>query len=122
METTLKMILAKDENFGKSILEIKKKLQGYKKEGIIFFTEDIFSLQEDEPFQLYFSYKSSSKSLKNCFPIPLNDYLQTRKENRNLEALYEFYYQDYYKEPIEKQRIKKGVEIYRASDIIWAVI
>jgi hypothetical protein len=77
---------------GKGMLSIKADLIACKNSGIIFVDKEIATLEEDEPFSIYYVYKPSQHSKVNAFPVPIHQY--------HLASHYgiETYFKEYYSE------------------------
>lgn len=115
MKTTLKDIQKTNEHGEKTLLGLKRYLREVKKEGIVFYKEDIFLLKDDEEFELYFYEMPSSKTEKNAFPIPINDYFQKIKKGQ-MHLLNDYYF-DYYKETTNKDF--SNHQFYLSEGLVW---
>lgn len=92
----MKKIIEVEKNNGKNIFSVKSDLFKAKKEGTIFFKQDISSLTEKEEINLYYSECSSElETDRNAFPIPNENFvLPTCNEEKY--SLYKTYYESYY--------------------------
>ncbi|MCP1495149.1 hypothetical protein J2Y73_005180 [Peribacillus frigoritolerans] len=77
------------------LLTLKRLLIQNKKDGFIFFKEEVADLQLMQLFHLYFYLRPGTKSLINAFPIPIKDF-QFYKNTIDQFSFMRFYYEQYY--------------------------
>lgn len=94
MKVNLKLFLG-GQQAKRSLKEVKLLLYIAKKQGVVFYKENIFSLQQADDFDLYFVGCPSFRTKVNAFPISVSEYqmFDTRDEYLGfLQRCYERYY------------------------------
>lgn len=75
---------------------LKKLLYVSKETGTLFFIENIFQLSPEQPFQIYYAYRSSNQSFVNAFPIEVPSFRSFNNPDTKLNIL-KHHFETYYK-------------------------
>lgn len=117
MKITLKSMLELEQNKEKSMLEMKQFLIHQKKDGVIFFTENLLTLGIHDPFEIYFYQKPSKESEKRAFPIKKEWFgLLPKEEKKRLKELEE-YFKEYYQS--EQDLSRCHLKTYQSERFVW---
>lgn len=92
MEVTVKEV---SKCLNLSVLATKEYLIKKRKEGVIFFKDDISSLTIDRSFQLYYYMMPSKKTLIDAFPIPTKAFRIYKNKRESFVFMYQFFKQYY---------------------------
>lgn len=121
MEITLGTLLGLERNEDKSMLQVKRELLAYKKSGIVFYSEEIASLDLHTPFQMYFAYRPGHKTETNAFPVPMEDYGLLCNEKDKFTRL-KTYFSNYYHHTefsLDTYRSYEEGMCYKGTDFVW---
>ncbi|CAH0168513.1 hypothetical protein [Peribacillus sp. Bi134] len=77
------------------LLALKCLLINHKKEGTLFFKEDVTNLQRTQLFQIYFFQKPGPNTFINAFPIPIKEF-QFYKNNSDHYFYMKSFFEKYY--------------------------
>jgi hypothetical protein len=104
-----------------SILETKKILNVMKKEGVLFFQENLSNQKELSRFELYYCLFPSKTNTQNAFPIPIKYFCFHKHE---IDSLYfmQNYYNNYYSTNIKELSFFKEYDSKRpfvGKNYLW---
>lgn len=119
MKVTLKNILQKRGLPEDNLLQGKRELIKYKKEGKLFFVEKIASLDLDTPFELYYFQLPNDKSEVNAFPVPIESFQYHLSEYSSYQYMSE-YFENYYRKSLDEAVFKKyDIQPYIGKEYVW---
>lgn len=93
-----KYVILREEQSGENFLQAKATLQRAKKEGILFFREDVSSLTEKETMNLYHMDLCPNENVvdeNKAFPVPLKDFFMPRGDEERFQY-FKKYFESYY--------------------------
>lgn len=95
MRVAVKEIFKVEQSKGKHLLQVKSELFSAKKEGTLFFINDVSTLTEKEDINIYFSKCSGPDSDRDAFPIPKENFILPKGEEARY-SLFKKHYETYY--------------------------
>ncbi|HDX9674308.1 hypothetical protein PDL02_20560 [Bacillus cereus group sp. LD113LC] len=102
MKVNLKLFLG-DQQVKRSLKEVKLVLYMAKQQGLVFYKENIFTLQHGDDFDLYFVGRPSFQTKANAFPISVSEYEMFDTKDKYLGFLQKCYERYYPKEKMSKK-------------------
>ena len=120
MRVAIKKIFEAEKENGKHMMEVKSDLFNAKKEGVLFFTNDISSISEKEDINIYYSEYAGQDDDRNAFPILADKFLVPRDENERF-TLFKKHYETYYPDS-EMDRdlfLAFDQKPYKAKQCLW---
>ncbi|MFB5284676.1 hypothetical protein [Peribacillus sp. Hz7] len=101
-----------------SLLHLKSTLIRNKAEGIVFYQEDISSLDWDVPFEFYYFLTAGNIKFNNAFPMPFAIYRKYLIKNHPLDYLVHFY-QTYYETNSIPTNHFHDLDVFQAKQYVW---
>ncbi|QST02897.1 hypothetical protein IMZ31_20325 (plasmid) [Pontibacillus sp. ALD_SL1] len=123
MEVTLMSILRSKEWDDNRLLQLKRELLEYKRQGKLFFTENLLHLPENQPFQLYYYQIPNHATEVNAFPVPINQFKHfhtlTHSHLHSYKYLKEFY-ESYYDDAFDQHAFNEyDLRPYIGDQYVW---
>ncbi|EJQ03964.1 hypothetical protein [Bacillus paranthracis] len=120
MKVNLKLFLG-GSRAKRSLKEVKLVLYLAKQHGVVFYKENIFSLEHADDFDLYFVGRPSFRTKANAFPISISEYQMFDTRDEYLGFLQSCYKRYYPKERVNK-KILLGYDLanpFVGREYIW---
>jgi len=89
--------------YGRNALVTIAFLQSFKKEGSLFYQENIECLGEDSEFEIYYYLSPYPTTLNNAFPIPIEQFQFFNNHSDEWDFLHQ-HYQKYYRKIVSDLR------------------
>lgn len=120
MKTTMQHMMQTKAFKTCNLLELKRKMYGYRKSGVLFFTKDLISLCQDEWFDVYFYVTPSTYGPNNAFPVPRDLFKRVHNEEGKFELIRNYYF-DYYQMELTKELYEeyKKNKPFHGLEYIW---
>jgi hypothetical protein len=105
---------------GHSLLELKRLLLLYRKEGQLFFHENVSQLDIYDEFDLYYVHTPSVVATINAFPVPIDMYRTIQDERERTKTL-QTCFADYYRMDLttEEYELYRQTKPFLGQQYIW---
>jgi hypothetical protein len=120
MEVSIKNCLMESLGGCKTILEMKLFLIQSKKQGLIFFKEDITTLSMEDTFEIYFSNIPDKNSNKSAFPVP-KGLFHLPNDKKQKSAMMDHFFSVYYQDGSSHLDLfnQNDFQIHFGHDYVW---
>jgi len=117
MEVTLRELLENDDK-NRSLLEIKLRLQNLKKNGVMFYRENIVLLLENQAFAMWYALDNGEQKLTSAVPVHKSAYRVLRDKQAH-QAYVKHHFEQYYGQTPTESEILQFTGKYISKDFVW---
>ena len=120
MRVAVKKIFEVEQRKGKEYFEVKTALFKAKKEGSLFFPNDVSSLTEQEDIDIYYSEFPGMDANRNAFPVPAENFFLPSCEQERYDFVKPYYESYYAGEELDQDTFMSfNTKPFKAKQQVW---